>query len=250
MEHPRRGLDLAVVTSSQALLPLLALAAGVLSFSSPCALPLVPGYLGFMSGVSAGRGRTMLAATLFVLGFAFVFTALGWAAASATSVLSSGGRDLLGRAAGVLIIVLGLLVIGLLRVPFLMREGRPLLDRVRPGPAGAFFLGVAFAFGWTPCIGPVLGSILLLASGQATGFQGALLLLIYSLGLGIPFLLAAAFLERFAGAAAWLRRRAAPINAAGGALLVAMGVLVFTGDLNRVLAPALDLYARLKWPPL
>jgi cytochrome c-type biogenesis protein len=192
----------------------------------------------------------MLAATLFVLGFAVVFTALGWAATSATSFLAGGGRELLGRLAGLLIIVLGLFVIGLVRFPFLMREGRPLLERVRPGPAGAFFLGVAFAVGWTPCIGPVLGSILLLASGQGTAVQGALLLLIYSLGLGIPFLLAAAFLERFAGAAAWLRRRAAPINAAGGALLVAMGVLVFTGDLNRVLAPALDFYARLKWPPI
>jgi len=238
------------VTSSQALLPVLALAAGILSFSSPCALPLVPGYLGFMSGVSSGRGRTMLAATLFVLGFAFVFTALGWAAASATSILAGGGRELLGRAAGVLIIVLGLFVIGLVRVPFLMREGRPLLERVRPGPAGAFFLGVAFAVGWTPCIGPVLGSILLLASGQGTAVQGGLLLLIYSLGLGIPFLLAAAFLERFSGAAAWLRRRATPINAAAGTLLVAMGVLVFTGDLDRLLAPALALYARLQWPPI
>jgi cytochrome c-type biogenesis protein len=238
------------VTAQEALLPLLALAAGVLSFSSPCTLPLVPGYLGFMSGVSAGRGRTMLAATLFVLGFAFVFTLLGWATTSATSLLASGGRELLGRIAGVLIVVLGLFVLGLLRLPFLMREGRPLLESVRPGPAGALFLGVAFALGWTPCIGPVLGSILLLASGQGTAVQGASLLLIYSLGLGIPFLLAAAFLERFQGAAAWLRRRATPINAAGGVLLVAMGVLVFTGDLNRVLAPALGLYARLNWPPL
>lgn len=231
-------------------LPLLALAAGVLSFSSPCTLPLVPGYLGFMSGVSAGRGRTMLAATLFVVGFALVFTFLGWGASAATSVLTGAGRDLLQRLAGVLIIVLGLFVIGLVRLPFLMREGRPLLERVRPGPAGALCLGVAFALGWTPCIGPVLGSILLLASGQETAVQGAALLLVYSLGLGIPFLLAAAFLERFEGVAAWLRRRAAPINAAGGVLLVAMGVLVFTGDLNRVLAPALDLYARLKWPPI
>jgi cytochrome c-type biogenesis protein len=238
------------MAAPDAALPLLALAAGVLSFSSPCTLPLVPGYLGFMSGVSSGRGRTMLAATLFVVGFAFVFTFLGWAATSATSILTGAERDLLARIAGVLIIVLGLFVIGLVRLPFLMREGRPLLDRVRPGPAGALFLGVAFALGWTPCIGPVLGSILLLASGQGTAVQGAALLLVYSLGLGIPFLLAAAFLERFEGAAAWLRRLATPINAAGGVLLVAMGVLVFTGDLNRVLAPALDLYARLKWPPI
>ena len=232
------------------LVPLLALAAGFLSFSSPCVLPLVPGYLGFMSGVSAGRGRTLLAATLFVLGFAFVFTGLGWAAASASSLLSGGGRELLGRLAGILIIVLGLFVIGLVRVPVLMREGRPLLGRVRPGPAGALFLGVAFAFGWTPCIGPVLGAILSMASVQGTALRGALLLLIYSLGLGIPFLLAAASLDRFGGVAAWLRRHATPIDLVGGALLIAMGVLVFTGDLNRVLAPALDLYARLNWPPI
>ncbi len=234
----------------EALAPVLALAAGILSFTSPCALPLVPGYLGFMSGVSAGRGRTVLAAALFVLGFAFVFTALGWAAASASSLLSGAQRDLLDRLAGILIVVLGLLVIGLVRVPFLMREGRPLLERVRPGPAGALFLGVAFAFGWTPCIGPVLGAILTMASIQGSALRGALLLLIYSLGLGIPFLLAAASLERFAGVSGWLRRHATPVNLAGGLLLVGMGVLVFTGDLNRVLAPALDLYARLKWPPL
>ena len=146
--------------------------------------------------------------------------------------------------------VLGLIVIGLVPAPLLMREGRPLLERVRPGPAGALFLGVAFAFGWTPCIGPVLGAILTMASVQGSAPRAALLLLIYSLGLGIPFLLAAASLERFAGVSGWLRRHARPIDTVGGLLLVGMGVLVFTGDLNRVLAPALDLYARLKWPPI
>lgn len=233
-----------------AVAPLLALAAGILSFSSPCALPLVPGYLGFMSGVTAGRGRTLLAATLFVLGFAFVFTALGWAAASASALLTGPQRDLLDRLAGVLIIVLGLFVIGLVRLPLLMREGRPLLQRVRPGPAGALFLGVAFAFGWTPCIGPVLGGILYLASATQTATAGAALLLAYSLGLGVPFLLAALFLERFAMAAAALRRWAAPLNAVGAALLVAMGVLVFTERLQAFLAPITSLYAQLRWPPI
>lgn len=231
------------------LLPLLAVAAGVLSFTSPCALPLVPGYLGYMSGVSASRGRTLLSASIFVAGFAFVFTLLGAASSAAASVLSEH-RQLLDRLAGVAIVLLGLFLLGLVRPPLLMREGRPLLERVRPGPEGALLLGVAFAFGWTPCIGPVLGAILALAATEQTAGEGAGLLLLYSVGLGIPFLLAALFLERFRAVSAWIRARMAIINAAGGGLLVVMGILVFTERLNAFLAPALDLYARLKWPPL
>jgi cytochrome c-type biogenesis protein len=131
-----------------------------------------------------------------------------------------------------------------------MREGRPLMERVRPGPSGALVLGAAFAFGWTPCVGPVLGSILLLASGQRTLISGALLLFLYSLGLGIPFLAAALFLDRFRSVSNWLRRHALVINAAGGVLLVAMGTLVFLGRLTEILSPALELYARLRWPPI
>jgi cytochrome c-type biogenesis protein len=230
-------------------LPLLALAAGALSFSSPCTLPLVPGYLGYMSGVSSSRGRTVAAAGLFVIGFAVVFTSLGAVASELGSLLLLH-RPLIEKLAGALIVVLGLFVLGLAPLPFLMREGRPFLDRIRPGPSGALLLGAAFAFGWTPCVGPVLGSILLLASGQRTVAAGALLLFLYSLGLGLPFLAAALFLDRFRSVSAWLRRHAAPINAAGGLLLVAMGALVFLGRLDQVLSPALELYARLKWPPI
>ena len=230
-------------------LPLLAVLAGVLSFSSPCTLPLVPGYLGFMSGVSSSKGRTLGAAGLFVLGFSLIFTALG-AGASSLGSLMLEHRLVLEKAAGVLIVLMGLLVLGLLRVPFLMREGRPLMERVRPGPSGALLLGVAFAIGWTPCVGPVLGSILILAGGQGTLTSGALLLLLYSLGLGVPFLAAALFLDRFRSVSGWLRGHAVAINAAGGTLLVAMGALVFLGQLTQVLAPALELYARLKWPPI
>jgi cytochrome c-type biogenesis protein len=232
-----------------AALPLLAVLAGVLSFSSPCTLPLVPGYLGYLSGVSSSRGRTTGAAALFVLGFALVFTALGAGASTLGSLLLEH-RLVLERAAGVVIVLLGLFVLGLVRLPFLMREGRPLLEHVRPGPSGALLLGVGFAFGWTPCIGPVLGSILVLAGGQGTVTAGAALLLLYSLGLGLPFLGAALFLDRFRAASAWLRRHGQAINAAGGALLVAMGALVFAGQLTPLLAPALELYARLKWPPI
>lgn len=232
-----------------AALPLLALLAGVLSFSSPCTLPLVPGYLGYMSGVSASRGRTLGAAALFVAGFAVVFTLLGAAASGIGSALLDH-RLLLEKVAGVLIILLGLFVVGLVRLPLLAREGRPLMERVRPGPPGALLLGVAFAFGWTPCVGPVLGSILILAGGQATVTAGALLLFLYSLGLGLPFLGAALFLERFQAASGWLRRHALVINSTGGVLLVAMGALIFLGRLTEVLSPALELYARLKWPPI
>jgi cytochrome c-type biogenesis protein len=230
-------------------LPLLAVLAGLLSFSSPCTLPLVPGYLGYMSGVSSSRGRTLGAAGLFVAGFAIVFTSLGAVASDLGSALLLH-RLLLEKVAGVLIVVLGLFVLGLVRAPFLMRDGRPLMERVRPGPSGALLLGAAFALGWTPCIGPVLGSILLLAGGQGTVAAGALLLFLYSLGLGVPFLLAALFLDRFQSVSGWLRRRASVINATGGVLLVAMGSLVFLGQLTPVLSPALELYARLKWPPL
>src|SRR5919199_6168907 len=175
-------------------LPLLALAAGALSFSSPCTLPLVPGYLGYMSGVSSSRGRTVAAAGLFVIGFAIVFTCLGAVASELGSLLLLH-RPLIEKLAGALIVVLGLFVLGLAPLPFLMREGRPFLERVRPGPSGALLLGAAFAFGWTPCVGPVLGSILLLAAGQRTLAAGALLLFLYSLGLGLPFLGAALFLD-------------------------------------------------------
>ncbi len=231
------------------LLPLFAFAAGVLSFTSPCTLPLVPGYLGYMSGVSATRGRTLFSAALFVTGFSFVFTALG-AAATEAGTLVAQNRPLLDRAAGAVIVVLGLFLLGLVRPPFLERERRPLLERVRPGPAGALLLGAAFGFGWTPCIGPILGAILALASSQPTAGAGALLLLVYSFGLGLPFLLAAVFLDRFAAVSRRLRRWSRAVDAVGGALLVVMGVLVLTERLQAVLAPALELYARLRWPPL
>lgn len=231
------------------LLAPLALLAGLLSFSSPCTVPLVPGYLGYMSGVSASRGRTLGAASLFVLGFSLVFTVLGAGASSLGSLLLEN-RLLLERAGGVLIIVLGLFVLGMVRMPLLLREGRPLLGRVRPGPSGALLLGVAFAFGWTPCIGPVLGSILILAGTRGTLLTGAGLLLLYSVGLGIPFLLAALFMDRFRAVGAWLRHHGTVINSVGGLLLVAMGVLVVLGQLTYVLSPALELYARLRWPPI
>lgn len=231
------------------LLPLLAVAAGVLSVSSPCTLPLLPGYLGFMTGVSNARGTAAGAAGLFVLGFVLVFTALG-AAASGLGSLLLVHRELLDRAAGVAIILLGLFVLGLARPPFLVRERRPLLERVRPGPGGALLLGVAFALGWTPCVGPVLGAILVLASDQGTVAAGAGLLLLYALGMGIPFLVMALLMDRVRGVTSWLSRHGRVINAGGGVLLLAMGGLILFGQLQPLLAPALELYTRLRWPPI
>ena len=231
------------------MLPLLALLAGVLSCSSPCTLPLIPGYLGYMSGVSSARGRALGAALLFVLGFSLVFTALG-AVASGLGAALLLHRELFYKLSGAAIVLLGLFVLGLVRPAFLLREGRPLLAWARPGPGGALLLGMAFAFGWTPCIGPVLGGILLLASSQATLAAGAGLLLLYSIGLGIPFVAAALFLDRFRSVAGWLQRRGAVLNTAGGLLLIGMGGLVFLDRLNQVLAPALEVYTRLKWPPI
>lgn len=230
-------------------LPLLALAAGVLSFSSPCILPLIPGYVGYMSGVAGSRGRTLGAAVLFVLGFTLVFTALGAAASSIGSLLNVH-RVLLEQVAGVLIVLLGLFLIGVVRIPMLLREGRPLLSWAKPGPGGALLLGIGFAFGWTPCIGPVLAAILLLASGQATVASGTLLLLLYSIGLGVPFLVAALLLERLRSVRRWLTRQGRAIEVAGGVLLVLMGVLMFTDRLDQVFAPALALYSQLRWPPI
>jgi cytochrome c-type biogenesis protein len=227
----------------------LAVVAGFLSFSSPCTLPLVPGYISYISGVSARRGGTVAAAALFVLGFAIVFTALG-AAASGLGALLIEQRLVLQRVAGVVIVLLGLFLLGWLPLPFLMREGRPLLAAIPPGPPGALFLGLAFAIGWTPCIGPVLTTILVLAASRESAASGAGLLLLYSLGLGLPFLLAAAFMERFRRAGGWLRAHAVAVNAAGGVLLIVMGALVFSDRFQSLLAPALELYARLRWPPI
>jgi cytochrome c-type biogenesis protein len=230
-------------------LPLLAFTAGVLSFSSPCILPLIPGYVGYMSGVAGSRGRTLGAAVLFVLGFTLVFTALGAAASSVGSLLNLH-RILLEQVAGILVILLGLFLIGIVRIPVMLREGRPLLGWAKPGPGGALLLGIGFAFGWTPCIGPVLGAILLLASAQTTVASGTLLLLVYSIGLGVPFVAAALLLDRVTGVRKWLTRHGRGIEVAGGVLLIAMGVLMFTDRLDQVFAPALELYSQLRWPPI
>ncbi len=238
----------------------LAFVAGIISFTSPCCLPLMPGYVSYVSGVASGasvggqasvalRSRTMLAAALFVLGFAITFTLMG-AAASELGGLILRNRVVLGRVAGVFVIVMGLATIGLLRIPSLYRERRFDLSRIRPGPTGALPLGMAFAMGWTPCIGPVLASILTAAATVQGAWRGAALLFVYSLGLGVPFLLLALGVAKAGRLFGWLRRHGRAIEILGGSVLLLMGVLMITGAWIRLFAPLLRLFSRSGWPPL
>ncbi|MBI2238460.1 MAG: cytochrome C biogenesis protein [Actinobacteria bacterium] len=234
----------------------LALLAGVLSFSSPCCLPLMPGYLSYVSGVAgehagavAVRRRVVGAAALFVAGFAAVFTLLGATASLGGSFLLRN-RDVLTRGAGAFVIAMGLAALGLFKVAFLYRERRPALHRIRSGPVGALPLGMAFAVGWTPCIGPVLAGILTAAATTQAAAWGALLLFVYSLGLGIPFLLLAVGYARAGTAFAWLRRHGRAIERLGGVVLVTMGILMITGQWVRLFAPLLRWFARSQWPPI
>lgn len=236
---------------------LLALAAGVVSITSPCCLPLMPGYLAYVSGTSgeqtvsdvALRTRVVGSALLFVLGFALVFTFLG-AGLSLFGAPLIARREFLIRIAGVFIIVMGLVTAGVLRIPFLRRELRIDLRRVRPGPGGAVPLGMAFAIGWTPCIGPVLAGILTAAATAEGVWSGASLLFVYSLGLGIPFVLLALGYTRANRAVGWLRRHGRGVELVGGAILVVMGVLMVTGQWLRLFTPLIRLFSRSGWPPV
>jgi len=229
------GLDL----FDAALLPALsvALAAGALSFLSPCVLPIVPPYLAYMSGITmaemtgdgtAARRRTILPALFFVMGLSTVFLLLGFTA-SAFGMFFLRHQDLFVQVAGVVVIVFGLHFLGVFRIPLLMREAR--LDAGdRGGSAfGAYVLGLAFAFGWTPCIGPILGAILAMAASEGDVSRGTLLLGVYAVGLGAPFLLAAVFVQRSMALMARMRRHMALIERLMGLLLVAVGIALVTG---------------------
>jgi cytochrome c-type biogenesis protein len=222
-----------------------AVGAGALSFLSPCVLPLVPPYLCYMAGVSvddfrgdqavaakAGARAPLLAASLaFVLGFSTVFVALG-AGASTIGRLLRVWQEPLAMAAGVLIIIMGLNFLGLIRIPLLSREAR-FQSQGKPASAiAAYVMGLAFAFGWTPCIGPVLGPILTLAGGRDTVGEGALLLAAYSLGLGIPFLIAAMFSGAFMRFLGRFRVHLGRVEKVIGTLLVIAGIFFLTGGVQ------------------
>ena len=220
---------------------LTALAAGAISFLSPCVLPLVPGYLSYVAGESLNgpehieKPATRLSAlglsSMFVLGFSTVFIILG-ASATALGQLLLQYRYETNIAGGAIIIVFGLFMMGLARLPWLQRELRFHADVPGGRPLGAYVLGLAFAFGWTPCIGPVLGAILTVSAVSATASNGVALLAIYSLGLGLPFLMAAVFTGAFLARMRVMRRFGRPLQILAGLVMVAMGIAMMTGHLS------------------
>jgi cytochrome c-type biogenesis protein len=216
-----------------------AFAAGAISFLSPCVLPLVPGYVSFVAGSSLeemrdGAAPRLQSATLaltFVLGFTLVFVALG-ASATALGGLLLSYKVQLGVIAGVIVILFGLHLLGLTPLRLMNQEARFHLDLAGGRALSAFLLGIVFAFGWTPCIGPVLGAILTLSASTADVAKGALLLAVYSLGLGLPFLLAALFTGTLLARIKALGRAGRTLQRVAGGLLVAMGLLMVTGQLE------------------
>jgi cytochrome c-type biogenesis protein len=232
-----------------------AFAAGFLSFVSPCVLPLIPGYISFVSGVSVeemrgdappatSRLQVFVTSLAFVIGFSLVFIALG-ASATAIGKFLFAKLPLLTKIAGVILIIFGLHTMGVFRLAFLETEKRVHSQRKPAGPLGAMLVGIAFAFGWTPCIGPILGGILAIAGSRNSVGEGITLLAVYSLGLGIPFLITSLAINRFFGAAKRIRRYYHAIELTSGALLVVIGLLILTGQLTlivRMLQPYLPVF--------
>jgi cytochrome c-type biogenesis protein len=211
---------------------LLALAGGAASFVSPCVLPLLPAYLSFVSGLSVeeakkGHRRVFWGTLAFVLGFSVVFTLLGAGFSFVGALVTN--REVLRYVGGGLLVVLGVVLVGLAVPAFLQRDVRPFLEKAPRGPAGAFVMGVAFAFGWTPCVGPILGAILTMAAEGSNPAAGALLLFVYSLGMGIPFLVAGLFVGWALRAFARIRRHMRIIQIVCGAVLIVYGVLLLAG---------------------
>ncbi len=218
---------------------LAALLAGMVSFLSPCVLPLVPGYLSAVTGVSiddiedAGWRRVLVPSLFFVASFSLIFVLLGLSATKIGSILMDN-RQLLDKVAAALIILMGILFVSSFFVTKLNREWHVDALMLRAGKGGPVVAGAAFAFAWTPCIGPTLGAILSAASLSGSAASGALLLAVYSAGLAIPFLLTVLAFNRMTTAFAVVKRHYNVIVAFGGVILIAMGVLIWTGELFRI----------------
>ncbi len=215
---------------------------GMISFFSPCILPLLPGYLSYVSGLSGeemeeahGRRRVLAGTLLFVAGFATMFSLLGIAASAVGRFLNSN-QVLFNRIAGGVVIAMGLAFAIPRLMPVLEREKRPFFQRVSPGLAGAYPLGLAFAFGWTPCVGPGLGVILTFAISGSVA-HAVLLLAFFSLGFGVWFVLAAIGLRHALKASRWMRAHARTLQIAGGVLMIVIGILLVTNLWNSIIAP-------------
>lgn len=209
-----------------------AVVAGILSFASPCVLPLTPAYLGFITGAASpdqagGRLRVLGLAAAFVAGFSSVFVALG-ATASTLGQLVSDYAQPLTIVAGILLVAFGLHFMEIVKIPLFYRQAGMHVERRPTGAIGAYVVGLAFGFGWTPCVGPILAAILMVAGTETTAWRGAALLAAYSFGIGMPFILAAAFTETFLRLSRALRPRLGLLEKASGALLVVTG-LAFIG---------------------
>ena len=232
-----------------------AFVAGFLSFISPCVLPLIPGYVSFVSGVSledmrgdaavsSARRHVLVTSLFFVLGFSLVFIALG-ATASVVGQFIFRQQPILAKIAGVLLVIFGLHTMGVFRIALLESEKRMQADRKPAGALGAMLVGIAFAFGWSPCIGPILGGILALAASKNTVWEGIELLAVYSVGLGIPFLLTSIAINQFFAVTKRIRKHYHAIEVVSGSLLVVIGVLIFTNQFTiivRYLQPYLPSY--------
>jgi len=231
---------------------LVALMAGVLSFLSPCVLPIVPPYLAYMSGVTVGeladgetgKNRAIVPALFFVLGLSTIFLMLGFAASMAGASFMKY-QSYFNAVAGLVVMGFGLHFLHIVRIPFLDREARLDVGDKGGSAFGAYVLGLAFAFGWTPCIGPQLGAILSLAASEGSVSRGTLLLAVYAMGLGIPFLLFAAFLPRLSGFMAWMKRNMDRIERIMGLLLWTIGLMILTGGFSAFAFWLLELFPSL-----
>lgn len=235
----------------------IALTAGLLSFLSPCVLPIVPPYLAYMGGISMGemrgdsqaRRRIILPASFFVLGLSTVFLLLGFTA-SALGTFFLLNQALFAQISGVVVLIFGLHFLGVFRIGILDREARINAGKGGGSSAGAYVLGLAFAFGWTPCIGPQLGAILSIAAQETTITRGTVLLATYALGLGLPFFLSALFIERALGLMQRIKPHMKTIERVSGVLLVVVGVALITGAFTDVSFWLLETFERMGIPLL
>lgn len=237
--------------------------AGVLTFLAPCTLPLVPGYLGFISGASLedladpakaalARRKILINGILFMLGFSAVFIIMGTLVGFISASLLVPYRLWLGRIGGVFVILFGLFMLNVVKIPFLMREKRltaPALFK-RGNPVNSFILGTAFAFGWTPCVGPILGSVLLLASTSATTISGALLLAVFSAGLAVPFLLIAIGIGSASRYIKNISKYLDVVSTIGGIFLIFLGVLLVSGNIGLLISSGYRIFRFIQYDRL